>query len=94
MYNYVFLELEYISGKTMVMKRAFLKTSTFQRHIIYKVVILQKISYMLILKRKHQANNLVKVSNTNTHKKLSTKTIKTLEIGLNLLLKSRTNAPS
>ena len=61
---------------------------------IYKPIILQNL-LMLILKHKHQANNLVKVSNTNTRKKLSTKTtIKTLQIGLNLLLKSRTNVPS
>ena len=48
-----------------------------------------------MLKCKNQANDSVKVPNTNTCKKHSTKTtIKALQIGLNLLLKSRTNASS
>ena len=48
---------------------------------------------MLILKRKLQANNLVKISNTNTNKKIQYKNCPkdTANRRPNLLLKSRTN---
>ena len=45
---------------------------------------------MLILKRKHQANNLVKISNTSTHKKTQYKNCpKDTTNRPNLLLTSR-----
>ena len=47
-----------------------LMTEAFQRRIISKAIISQKNSYILILKRKHQVNILVKVSNTNRRKNL------------------------
>ena len=74
----------------MVLKGTFLMTTAFQRYMIYKAVILQNI-YMLILKRKQLSKNI----KHNCTQKLSTKTtLKTLQMDLNLMQKSRTNAPS